>query len=141
LLSDSGAPWLTDVSRKLAETGCQTYAPLAKYIENNSIAIISTDDKNLIGFYACTKSHNAFGLNPYYETALNQYAMSRKIKQSHLVPNHYVLIESNLLSSKSEFWDGQKASRFLSELHATKIGELQLDNKQVYLLFQPHQKQ
>jgi hypothetical protein len=126
LISDSGSPWMNKASDNIVEIGCSVYSPLKKYIENNSIAILSTDDKNLIRFYACTKSHNALAINPYYETAFNSKAVARTIKKASTLANHYILVESNLLKSQYDPWGSEMTLIILRHLHAKKVDKLTL---------------
>ena len=124
LISDSGAPWLNTTSNIIAVTNCGIYSPINKFIENNSIAIISEDDKNTINFHACTRSHNALQLNPYIETVMNPRASARMLAGLHNLANHYILVEINLINSKDELWGGKTTLAILQRLHAKKVGEL-----------------
>lgn len=125
LISDSGSPWLNGEATA-EKSNCLNQADLlalTKYTEHHQIAILSTDDKHLIHFYACTQSHNAFSINPYYETALNPKAVSRAVKRAPTMINQYLLIESELLKHQPDLWGSRLAYEILHSINTIKIGE------------------
>lgn len=132
-ISDSGSPWLAK-SNDDASPNCSLYKTLVPYLENQSIAIVSTDDKNLITFYACTKSHNALGLNTYYETALNPKAVTRAVQRVPALQHHYLLIEANLLKDKVDLWGSELAQQLLQATPHNNIADLKIDGNTYHVL-------
>ncbi len=91
-----------DVNYKTANLTCPAdYDPLKKYIENNSIAVISLNDNILINFYACTKSHNALLINTFEETFINPRAVARVLNRGDNFLNHYLLVDASLIDDTS----------------------------------------
>jgi hypothetical protein len=133
LISDSGSPWWDKAYDDNVAPDCAKYAPLNKYLKNKAIAILSTDNKNLTNFYACTQSHNALSVNPYYETAINSKAVARAVKQASTLESHYLLVESNLLKSPRDPWESEMTPAILQQLHAKKVGEFQLADQAITL--------
>jgi hypothetical protein len=123
--------WLTrrlPGSRFSAEPNCSTYSSLKKYLENGSIAILSTHDNNLIPFFACTKSHNALIINPYWETAINPIAVARKIELTKTLKNNYIFVDAELFKEESDpvspQWYTKMVSSILNQLPLKRIGSI-----------------
>lgn len=110
----------------IVQSDCSLYAPLEKYIENGTIALLNEDD-HLYLFYACTHTNNALAVNPYKEISLNPKAIKRTIAKAAAIPNQYLLVESSLLQRKTNDEHGSRMTAdILNAKQYKKIGEVKL---------------
>lgn len=108
-----------------------SFDSLTKYIENNSIAMVSVDENLLLHYSACTKTYNALLADPYEEVAINPAAIERTRERAPNLPNRYILVDAKLLDTKNPYTIFDKSidmsiatSRILEKLQLTKIDEL-----------------
>ena len=125
LLKHSLLTLAADRDSQLNVNACIDYQPLYKYIENNSIALIS-DDENIYRFYDCTKTHNAFGLNPYAEIAINPKATQRIAARATASTNKFLLVDAQLIQHKTDRYNSHLATSILESFATEKIGELKI---------------
>ena len=113
---------------------CAAFQPLHKYIENNSIAIMN-EHSDFYHFYACTKTHNAFGLNPYLEISSNPFASNRAILKAEALANRFILVDSDLIRLKSSLFNKELPQSILQKISVKMIEELKVDDT-TYIVYE-----
>jgi len=106
-------------------TDCSMYSSLKKYIENGTIALLSEDD-NLYQFYTCTKTHNALAVNPYDEVSFNPKAAERTLQKVVTMPNHFLLIDADLLKNKIDRLGSPMVAEILQNKSLKKVNRVRL---------------
>ncbi len=106
---------------------CSYYLALMPYVKNNAIALLSADN-DFIDFYACSHTHNALHINPYYEIAINPKAVNRMITNAGRGYNKYFLVDADLLKQKFDKANSMMTWKILDKIQAKPVGIVKLPN-------------